>query len=110
MNSKLLMTMESANGQKSSTLGVVQNLPFDLGPFTIYLQAQVVESAPYECLLGMPFFRFTQAVARYYIDGDQDLTLINVNTGDVTTLPTSARKPPNERRTTVPVGFFERGF
>jgi len=48
--------MESANSETSMTLGFVENHPVQLGPVTFYLQIHVVEDAPFEVLLGRPFF------------------------------------------------------
>ena len=48
--------MESANASTSMTLGLIENHPVQLGPITFYLQIQVVENAPFEVLLGHPFF------------------------------------------------------
>jgi hypothetical protein len=50
------MPMESANVSTSMMLGLVENYPVQMGPITIYLQIQVVEHAPFEVLLGRPFF------------------------------------------------------
>jgi len=50
------MPMESANASTSMTLGLIENHPVQLGPITFYLQIQVVENAPFEVLLGRPFF------------------------------------------------------
>jgi hypothetical protein len=41
------------------TLRLVENHPVQLGPITIYLQIQVVDEAPFEVLLGRPFFDIT---------------------------------------------------
>ena len=48
--------MESANATTTMTLGVVEDYPIQLGPIKIFLQIQVVEEAPFEVLLGRPFF------------------------------------------------------
>ena len=48
--------MESANASTSMTLGLIENHPVQLSPITFYLQIQVVENAPFEVLLGRPFF------------------------------------------------------
>ena len=50
------MTMESANAGTVKTLGLIENHPVRLGPITFYLQIQVIENAPFEVLLGRPFF------------------------------------------------------
>jgi hypothetical protein len=46
------MVMESANKTKDHTMGLLQDLVLEIGGYKFYLQAQVVENAPYEVLLG----------------------------------------------------------
>ena len=50
------MVMEHANSGTTMTLGLLEEYPVQLGPITVYLQIQVVENAPFEVLLGHPFF------------------------------------------------------
>jgi hypothetical protein len=50
------MPMESANATTTMTLGLIEDHPVQLGPITVYLQIQVVENAPFDVLLGRPFF------------------------------------------------------
>jgi hypothetical protein len=75
------MTMESANRSKDSTLGVLENLRFDFGSGEMLFQVQVVEKAPYEILLGRPFFAHTSCKTDDFINGDQHLTLSDPNSG-----------------------------
>jgi hypothetical protein len=56
------MSMESANAGKTMTLGLVENLPLTIGAITVLLQVQIVEDAPFEVLLGRPFFDVTSCV------------------------------------------------
>jgi hypothetical protein len=46
----------SANSTAELTMGMVEHLPVTLGPVTFYLQVQVVDNAPFDLLLGRPFF------------------------------------------------------
>ena len=48
--------LEAANNSTSYTLGMIQDLPVTLGTVTVLLQVQVVRDAPFEVLLGRPFF------------------------------------------------------
>ena len=52
------IVMESANKSKNETMGLLQDLKFG---YNFYVQVQVVQDAPYELLLGRPFFTLTQA-------------------------------------------------
>ena len=53
-NKKVRLT--AANDTKSLTLGLVEDCPIHIGKATFYLQIQVVDDAPFEVLLGRPFF------------------------------------------------------
>jgi hypothetical protein len=87
-----VITMESANKSKNETLGLLQDLKILIGGYAFYVQAQVVEDAPYELLLGRPFFTLTQATHRHFSNGESHLTLVDPNTHAVITIPTRARK------------------
>jgi hypothetical protein len=80
--------MESANKSKDATLGVIENLGFDFGGGEIQLQVQVIEKAPFEILLGRPFYAHTSCVTRDTINGDQNITLSDPNTGKEITIAT----------------------
>jgi hypothetical protein len=51
------LTMESADLGHSMTAGVVENLKFSVGEIDILLQVHVVDSTPFDILIGRPFFR-----------------------------------------------------
>ncbi|OJA18348.1 hypothetical protein AZE42_13334 [Rhizopogon vesiculosus] len=77
------MTMESANKSKDTMLGVIENLRFDFGGGEIQLQVQVIE-----ILLSRPFYAHTSCVTRDTINGDQNITLSDPNTGKEITIAT----------------------
>jgi hypothetical protein len=80
--------MESANKSKDATLGVIENLGFDFGGGEMLFQVQVIEKAPFEILLGRPFYAHTTCVTRDAIHGEQSVTLSNPNTGKEITVAT----------------------
>lgn len=86
-----VMLMEAANATTEMTLGLIRDLPVRIGTCTFYLQVQVFENAPYEMLLGRPFLTLTQAQTHHYRNGDSHITLIDPNTRETITIPTSAR-------------------
>ena len=100
IRSDKIMLMESANKTKDETMGLLQDLKISIGGYHFYLQVQVVKSAPYEMLLGRPFFTLTQATHKHFEDGESRLTLYDPNTNNKITFPTRAR----EREQTKP-GF-----
>ncbi len=86
-----LLVMESANQSTNDTQGLLPDLPIKVGDHTFYIQAQVVESASYEMLLGRPFLTLCQANTRHFKNGDAHITLIDPNTQAAITIPTHAR-------------------
>ena len=76
-----LMTMESANKSKDATLGVIENLRFDFGAGEMLLQVQVIEKATFEVLLGRPFYALTSCKTVDFINGDQNITISDPNSG-----------------------------
>jgi gag-polyprotein putative aspartyl protease len=91
IRSDKIMIMESANKTKDETMGLLQDLKINIGGYDFYLQVQVVKDAPYEMLLGRPFFTLTQATHKHFDNGESRLTLFDPNTGDKITFPTRAR-------------------
>ena len=91
IRSDKIMVMESANKTKDETMGLLQDLKINIGGYDFYLQVQVVKDAPYEMLLGRPFFTLTQATHKHFDNGESRLTLFDPNTGDRITFPTRAR-------------------
>jgi len=97
------MVMESANKSQDQTLGLLQDLKLTIGGYTFYLQVQVVEDAPYELLLGLPFKTLTNMVTRTFSNGDSHITLTDPNTQAMITVPTRKciRNKPSKD-----VGFY----
>ncbi|KAF4572765.1 hypothetical protein EYR36_007275 [Pleurotus pulmonarius] len=85
------ITMESANLSSNQTIGLAHNVKITLGPIDLYLQVQIINDAPYEVLMGRPFFCLTSAVTRDYPDGRQDLTIHDPNSGRCFLIPTFKR-------------------
>lgn len=69
------MTLESADTGKSPTLGVVQNARLRIAGVVVMLQIHVVRNAPFEILLGRPFFAVTECETKDFENGDQYITL-----------------------------------
>ena len=82
------LTMESVNTSTNETLGVVENLPLDFGTGDMLFQVQIVETANFDVLLGRPFHTLTSCKTEDSPCGDQDITLIDPNTGKMIRIPT----------------------
>lgn len=85
------MTMQSANKQLNTTLGVVHDLPFVFGPVTLKLHVQVLEEAPFEVLLGRPFFQLGRTNFVDHDEGESYLTIRDPATKKTVTIPTKER-------------------
>ena len=75
------MRMESANSSTYQTLGMLENIPITLGSVTVKLQIQVVDDAPFEVLLGRPFFDILSASERSKPGGHHSLEIRDPSDG-----------------------------
>ncbi|KAE9401711.1 hypothetical protein BT96DRAFT_817495 [Gymnopus androsaceus JB14] len=80
--------LQSINGKTDWTLGVARDVPFLFGEVTAILQVHIVNSPAYDVLLGHPFKVLTQAQTQSFLSGDQHITLTDLNTEKVVTVPT----------------------
>ena len=97
-----VLTMESANGTRNSTAGLIPRVKLTLGSINLWCPIQVVENAPFEMLLGRPFMAVGQCITRDTYDGDMEITLTDPDTGEVCTIPTHARSDGSERNVENP--------
>ena len=91
INPDKAMNMESANATRSLTMGLVENLPMCLGPMKVYLQMQVVNNAPFEVLLGWPFFNVTSCSDISSSGGEHEICVRDPKTGYNYLFPTQPR-------------------
>ncbi|KAF9487610.1 hypothetical protein BDN71DRAFT_1404486, partial [Pleurotus eryngii] len=82
------ITMESMNLSSNQTIGLAHNIKMSLSPINLYIQAQIINDTPYEVLLGCPFFCLTSTLTCDYPDGQQDLTIHDLNSGQQFLIPT----------------------
>ena len=80
--------METANNSSNWMLGITENLMMTVGGLSVYVQAQVVEDAPYEVLLGQLFLTLLSTNMQDHPDGGQDITLTCPKTGAKTFVKT----------------------
>ncbi|KAG6326993.1 hypothetical protein ID866_12097 [Astraeus odoratus] len=90
----LAMMLEATNKSKEETLGIVKNAHFKIGGMEFKLQIHVVGDAPFDLLLGRPFFSLSSCVTRNQMLGDQSILLTDLNTGVQMLLPTRKRECP----------------
>ncbi|PSS37205.1 hypothetical protein PHLCEN_2v952 [Hermanssonia centrifuga] len=106
LNPQGAIMMQAANNAKDLTLGRVKNLPFHFGDVTLPLQVHIVRNAPYEVLLGRPFFMLASSQTLDYPDGTQWLVLTDPNTKEQVKIPTKDRV----KRDWVPEDSEGEGF
>ena len=91
-----ILNMQSANSQSNATAGVINDVKMTIGGLDLRFQIHVVQGAPFDLLLGRPFFRFTGCVTTDNVNGSQEITITCPNTGKRVTIPT--RKKTNKSR------------
>ena len=67
--------MGAANHSRSSTLRTLENVLLKFGAVELYIQVQVVEDAPFDILLGQPFFAVTRAQTSHSTTREQLIML-----------------------------------
>jgi len=72
---KILIHMQSANGQFKKSLGLAKNMPFMFETIVIYLQVHVINEPMYKVLLGRPLDAVTRSTYRNDERGGQTLVL-----------------------------------
>lgn len=87
-----VMTMESANNARSTTLGLLPQVEIVIGGFSLWFKVQVVDNAPFQVLLGRLFFALTQCVSSDFSNGDLHILITDPNTGEKATIPMIARQ------------------
>jgi hypothetical protein len=97
------MQLGLSNSTTLHTLGMIPNLRINIGGLDLFVQAQVVDHAPYKVLLGRPFTCLAQATTQDYLDGLQTVSLECPNTNKHVKVPTFERTPKG----CVEVGFWK---
>jgi len=87
------LAIESANKIVASTLGVVNNLKIIVGGAVCYVQAYVVDNAPFELILGLPFLSVAEATTKHFSDGSSSLSISLPGISTPISLSTRARQP-----------------
>lgn len=108
LDPKRILNMQSANSQSNKTTGVISDLKLSLFGIDLTLQVHVVQGAPFDLLIGRPFFRYTSCQTYDNTDGTQMLTITCPNTGKVITIPTRTKSEKNRNpfRTEVTAAGF----
>jgi hypothetical protein len=65
-----VLKMEAANSTITEMHGCLRNIQFTFDDIDIYLQVQVMPNAPYDILLGCPFYALTECITKDFANGD----------------------------------------
>ena len=104
ISQSMATSMESANASRTMTRGLVENHPVQLGPITVRLQIQVVDGAPFEVLLGRPFFDVTSCSEISRPGGHHEIHIKDPSTGKPYVFPTQPRPyGPTRSSSSTPV-------
>ena len=71
----------------SRSLDLISRLRLEIQGFSILVQTQVVQSPPFELLLGRPFFTHTKAQVVKEEDHEQMLYLTHLTTDEIIAIP-----------------------
>jgi hypothetical protein len=85
------LKMEAINSTNSTITeihGYLCNVHFTCDDIDIYLQVQVMPNAPYNILLGCPFYALTECITKDFANRYQHLTIMDPNTWQCVTIPT----------------------
>jgi hypothetical protein len=66
LNPRWKITMQSANGSRDESLGLVENLELEIGGMKLHVQAHVIHNLAYDVLLGRPFDVLTASHIKNY--------------------------------------------
>ena len=85
------ISIETTDENVSRSLDLIPRLRLEIQGFSILVQAQVVQSPPFELLLGRPFFTHTKAQVVEEEDHEQTLYLTHTATDETIAIPTQER-------------------
>ena len=89
-NPKVVLLMQSVNGQINHSIGLARNVPFMIGDIPFYLQVHILHVPVYDILLGHPFDILTKSVVQNFSNEQQSITIKDLNSDQVMTVPTCA--------------------
>jgi hypothetical protein len=104
------LNMESMNGGIDCSLGLARNIPCRFGAISLYLQIHVIREPAYDILIGQPFDVLTTSIVKNFTIEDQTITISNLNSGRIATIPTFPRGKAKHRKKTEPLAAHFRAL
>ena len=87
-NPRIRLCMQSANCKVGETLGLARNILILVRDIMLYIQFHIVRNPAYDVLLGRPFDILVESIVRNYSNEDQTITIHDLNSGRIVTVPT----------------------
>ena len=87
-----VISMKSANNTTEHSLWLVPRLKLRFGLVEMVVQVHIMDNAPFDILLGRPFFRAGQCCTFDFANGEQHITLTDLATGREVTIPTHTKE------------------
>ncbi|KAG6893256.1 hypothetical protein C0992_010720 [Termitomyces sp. T32_za158] len=97
------LNMQSTNSTVDRSLGLAKNVECTIGNLTFYLQIPILRFPAYDILLGHPFNVLAQSVVKTLSNDETTLTIMDLNTGILRTVPTFPRGRHKQRRAKGPI-------
>ena len=86
------INMTSANSTVERSLGLIPRLHIRFGLVELVVQAHVMPNAPFDVLLGRPFFQVGLCRTVDFANGEQHITITNPVSRQEITIPTQTRR------------------
>jgi hypothetical protein len=94
LNTRWKITMQSANGLRDKSLGLIENLELNIGGMKLHVQAHVICNPAYNVLLSRPFDVLTASHIKNYRNESQTITITDPNSGKMVSVPTVPHGQP----------------
>jgi hypothetical protein len=93
----VIIDLQSANGGINHSLGLACNIPCEISRIMLYVQIHIIHNTAYDVLLGCPFNVVTKSNMKNWSDESQTITIFNMNSTKVSTVPTFLRSMNHPR-------------
>jgi hypothetical protein len=94
MNPCWKVTIQSTNSSHNESLGLIEYLELEIGSMKLHVEAHVICNPAYDVLLGRPFNVLTALHIRYYCDRTQTITITDLNSSKMVSIPTVPHSQP----------------
>jgi hypothetical protein len=101
--------MQSANGLRNKSLGLIKNLELEIGGMKPFVQAHIIRNQACNILLSRPFDVLTTSHIKKYCDKSQTIMLTDTNSSKMVSIPTVPHSQPRFKMP-LPEGMNQDSF